>query len=73
MYRVTFRRERNNFVARDDNGDWRAYGRCDLCLSDTGRELAESIFHVDEIESVDVVDGVTTAVIREPNSRAGVA
>lgn len=53
-----------HFVARDIRGEWRTRGLCSLCLGTEGRPLVESLYHKEEIVSVSVRDGVTTAVIR---------
>jgi hypothetical protein len=63
-YRVTIRRERkflsgisgDCWVARDDDGYWRAYGRADKAPATCGRKLAEYLFHPNEIVSV-TIDG----------------
>jgi hypothetical protein len=52
------------FVARDARGEWRTRGLCSLCLGTEGVPLVESLYHKEEIVSVQVRDGVTTAVIR---------
>lgn len=71
-YRVTIRRERkflsgisgDCWVARDDDGNWRAYGRADKAPATSGRPLAEYLFHADEIVSVEVNEkGETVATI----------
>lgn len=43
-----------HYVARDKDGSWRAFGVADVPL--TGRELAEYLFHADEIADVDVLE-----------------
>lgn len=70
MYNVTFRREnfrgRDSFVARDAAGAWRAYGAVEDCTGTAGRELAESIFHAEEIGEVwSNADGETCCTIKE--------
>lgn len=37
-------------VARDGNGDWRAFGKYDGIKTD--RQLAECLFHADEIANI---------------------
>ena len=55
-YRVTIRREkfrgRECWVARDKDGDWRAYGDYGPAPGD-GCGIAEYLFHADEIKSVE--------------------
>ena len=53
-YRVKIAREqfngRDSWVARDDNGDWRAYG--DAHFAASAAEAAPKIFHADEVANV---------------------
>lgn len=64
MYRVTIRKEPRTTWARDDNGHWRAH--CDTEGSPPhGRELAEWIFHREEIGSVRVEGDATIVEILE--------
>ena len=61
-YRVTVRTERANpqtgrndspsgyHVARDSDGNWRAYGRFDGVKTD--QQLAEYLFHAEEIANI---------------------
>lgn len=55
-YRVTIHREkfrgRDCWVARDKDGDWRAYGDYGPAPGD-GCGIAEYLFHADEIKSVE--------------------
>jgi hypothetical protein len=62
-YNVRFEKVGTRWIAYDDNGDYRAYGESKDCIGQSGMDLARSIFHAEEIESVEVVDGVTTAKI----------
>jgi len=55
------------YVARDASGTWRTYAK----VKDTQPGLSPDqlvggwMYHADEVESVSVVDGVITAIIRE--------
>jgi hypothetical protein len=61
-YKVKIVREKNEYVARDKNGDWRTRGEYDR--DRTGRDLAEYLFHSNEIESCEVNEsGVTVCWI----------
>jgi hypothetical protein len=63
-YRVKFILKGSKWFAIDDNGDWRAYGDASRCIAQEGIELARSIFHAEEIDSVSVDQfGTTTARI----------
>jgi len=58
-YTVTIKTEKRNpqtfrsgkyHVARDASGSWRAFGECDG--NKTDRQIAEYLFHVDEVKAV---------------------
>lgn len=67
MYTVTIKREGNNYVARDANGDWRTRGIVDK--ERTGMDLATYLFHEIEIVEAETLDGVTVATIREADDK----
>lgn len=60
-YRVTVRRERfsnrDSFVARDASKTWRAYGDY-LNIAMTPQEIAEYLFHREEIAAAGIDNGV---------------
>lgn len=65
-YRVKFVLKGSMWYAIDDNGDWRAYGEASRCIAQEGFDLVRSIFHAEEIDSVDVDQfGTTIARIKE--------
>ena len=69
MYTVRIRREGNEFIARDMQRDWRT--RCKIEGAPTaGRELAEHLFHREEIGDVRIVHGLTEVDILENSDAA---
>jgi hypothetical protein len=59
--------QKPTWVARDQKGNWRSYWSVDRAGEDITPEqlVSGGMFHAEEVESVSVVDGVITAIIRE--------
>ncbi len=55
------------YVARDEKRDWRTFAKLKNVPDDITPEslVAGWMYHADEVESVSVVNGVITAIIRE--------
>lgn len=62
-YHVTIRKEKSEYVARDDNGDWRTRGPASICDGHTGRDLAKLLFHECEIGEVSTDESGNTRVL----------
>lgn len=65
-YKVTIRIEGNLFVARDDQGNWRARGTVAGYDPKQHGDVAHWLFHHEEIESCEMVgESEYVAVIRQ--------
>lgn len=78
-YIVTIKRERflgrDQWVARDQQGNWRAFGavvsgpdalgveEAERLFQRKGQELAEYLYHRDEIGKVEIVNGGTVVEV----------
>jgi hypothetical protein len=63
MVTIRFNEATNEFIAYDRNGEW--HTRCDASKAPAteGRELAEYMYHKDEIGNVSIVNGETQVEI----------
>lgn len=60
-YRVTIKHERDEWVARDAKGDWRTRGKFKEC--ETALEVAQWLYHADEVASAEYRGGDVVATI----------